>query len=119
MMNLFTVPVTDGGLRFGEQLVPIPRDALAAADREVVFGVRPEHVQIVETGGLAVAVDVVEDLGAEAFVFGHARIHGRDESIVVRVDWRNPPAKGQTIQVRADEQHTHVFSTATGERLTT
>jgi multiple sugar transport system ATP-binding protein len=118
-MNLFTVPVTDGGVRFGEQLVPASWDALAAADREVLLGVRPEHLQIVETGGLAVDVDVLEELGSEAFVFGHTRIHGRDESIVVRVDWRNPPAKGQTIQVRAEEQHTHVFSAATGERMTT
>jgi multiple sugar transport system ATP-binding protein len=118
-MNLFTVPVTDGGVRFGEQLIPVPRDVLAVADRDVVFGVRPEHLQIVETGGLAVDVDVVEELGSEAFVYGHSRVHVRDEPVVVRVDCRNSPAKGQPIQVRADERHTHTFSTATGERLTT
>ena len=116
-MNLFTVPVGDGGVTFGEQLVPVPRDELAAADREAVFGIRPEHLQIVDTGGIDVRVDVVEELGSEAFVFGHSHIHGQDEQIVVRVDWRNPPAKGDTIHVSADQQEAHVFSAASGERL--
>ena len=82
-----------------------------------MFGIRPEHLQIVDTGGIDVRVDVVEELGSEAFVFGHSHIHGQDEQIVVRVDWRNPPAKGDTIHVSADQQEAHVFSAASGERL--
>ncbi len=116
-MNMYTVPVSDGGVTFGDQLVPVARGDLAAADKEVVFGIRPEHLQIVGTGGLEVSVDVVEELGSEAFVFGHSRIHGRSEQIVVRADWRNPPAKGETIRVSADRQEAHVFSASSGERL--
>ncbi len=48
-MNLFTVPVKDGGVRIGDQLIPVPRDALAAAGREVIFGIRPEHVEIADS----------------------------------------------------------------------
>ncbi|MDI9952991.1 ABC transporter ATP-binding protein [Rhodococcus sp. NM-2] len=118
-MNLFTVPVTDGGVQIGDQLVPVPRDALTAAGgREVIFGIRPEHVEIADSGGLKLEIDVVEELGSEAFVFGRTTVNGRVESLVARVDWRNPPEKGQVVHVRVDEAHAHLFATdAAGERL--
>ncbi|PQP20206.1 ABC transporter ATP-binding protein [Rhodococcus opacus] len=118
-MNLFTVPVTDGGVQIGDQLVTVPRDALtAAAGREVIFGIRPEHVEIADSGGLKLEIDVVEELGSEAFVFGRTTVNGRVESLVARVDWRNPPEKGQVVHVRVDEAHAHLFATdAAGERL--
>jgi len=116
-MNLYTLPVGDGGVTFGDQLIPVPRRCLAAAGSEITFGIRPEHLHIVDAGGLEVDVDVVEELGSDAFVFGHCRINGESEQILLRADWRNPPAKGDTIRVRADPQEAHVFSTASGERL--
>ncbi len=116
-MNLFTLPVTDGGVRLGDQAVAIPRRLLAGAGHEVVFGVRPEHFQIVDTGGLPVDVDVVEELGAEAFLFGHSIISGRHHNIVVRVDCASQPEKGQTIEVRVEPCNAYVFSAVTGERL--
>ncbi|TQC48916.1 sn-glycerol-3-phosphate ABC transporter ATP-binding protein UgpC [Rhodococcus sp. WS4] len=117
-MNLFTVPVTDGGVQIGDQLVPVPRDALTAAGSEVIFGIRPEHVEIADSGGLKLEIDVVEELGSEAFVFGRTTVNGRTESLVARVDWRNPPEKGQVVHVRVDEAHAHLFATdAAGERL--
>nr|WP_271212842.1 sn-glycerol-3-phosphate ABC transporter ATP-binding protein UgpC [Rhodococcus wratislaviensis]GLK39594.1 ABC transporter ATP-binding protein [Rhodococcus wratislaviensis] len=118
-MNLFTVPVTDGGVRIGDQLVPVPRDVLTATGgREVIFGIRPEHVEIADSGGLKLEIDVVEELGSEAFVFGRTTVGGRTENLVARVDWRNPPEKGQVVHVRVDEAHAHLFATDTaGERL--
>ncbi|KXX57498.1 sn-glycerol-3-phosphate ABC transporter ATP-binding protein UgpC [Rhodococcus sp. IEGM 248] len=118
-MNLFTVPVTDGGVQIGDQLVPVPRDVLTAAGgREVIFGIRPEHVEIADSGGLKLEIDVVEELGSEAFVFGRTTVSGRTENLVARVDWRNPPEKGQVVHVRVDEAHAHLFATdAAGVRL--
>jgi multiple sugar transport system ATP-binding protein len=116
-MNLFTLPVSDDGVRFGDQLVALPRTVRARAGREMVFGVRPEHFQVVDSGGLPVEIDVIEELGAEAFLFGHSVFGGRHHDIVVRADWRSPPVKGQTIQVQVEPSHAHVFSPTTGERL--
>jgi multiple sugar transport system ATP-binding protein len=117
-MNLFTVPVADGGVRIGDQLVPVPRDALSAAGGEVVLGFRPEHVDITDSGGFEIEVDLVEDLGSEAFVFGRSVINGHAQHIVARVDWRNPPHKGQVVHVRIDDVHAHVFGAdAAGSRL--
>ena len=116
-MNLFTLPVTDGGVLFGDTVIPAPRDTLAGAGSEVVFGIRPEHVELADSG-IKLDIDVVEELGSEAFVFGRTTVKGKQETLVARVDWRNPPEKGETVHVRIDPAHVHLFAaTTTGERL--
>src|SRR5215212_9195378 len=46
-MNLVEVPIADGGVKFGKSVVPVQRDALAAAtDKTVTVGVRPEHFDV-------------------------------------------------------------------------
>ena len=108
-MNLFRVPVTDGGVRIGDHVVPIPRGTLSASTgSEIVFGIRPEHVEIVSSG-LKLEIDVVEELGSEAFVFGRADINGTSQTIVARADWRDPPQKGDVVSIRFDDAHAHVF----------
>ncbi len=108
-MNLFSVPVTDGGVRIGDQVVPVSRGTLAASTgSEVVFGIRPEHVEIVSSG-LKLEIDVVEELGSEAFVFGRADINGTAQTIVARADWRDPPQKGEIVSIRFDDAHSHIF----------
>ncbi|MBD0712408.1 MULTISPECIES: ABC transporter ATP-binding protein [unclassified Streptomyces] len=123
-MNLVEVPITDGGVKFGNSVVPVSRDAISAAaangDTTVTVGVRPEHFDVQgPTGkdGLAVTVNVVEELGSDGFVYGSTRVGDKDQDLVVRVGGRDVPAKGTTLHVvpRADELH--VFSTSTGARL--
>jgi multiple sugar transport system ATP-binding protein len=117
-MNLVELPVIDGGVRFGDSVIRVPRATLADADAATVMvGVRPENLAISSTG-LKVEVDVVEELGADAYVYGRAAVGGASRPIVTRVDWRNPPAKGETINVAPiDDTGIHVFSTTSGERL--
>ncbi|MHB1473454.1 MAG: ABC transporter ATP-binding protein, partial [Dermatophilaceae bacterium] len=58
-MNLFDVPVVDGGVKFGTGTHPIERTHLAEAGKEVTLGVRPEDLTITTDGqGLAVTVEV-------------------------------------------------------------
>lgn len=117
-MNLFRVPVADGGVRIGDQIIPISRSTLAGSSgSEVVFGIRPEHVEIASYG-LKMEIDVVEELGSEAFVFGRADINGSTQSIVARADWRDPPQKGDVVSIRFNEEHAHVFdASGEGDRL--
>jgi multiple sugar transport system ATP-binding protein len=137
-MNLVEVPITDGGVKFGNSVVPVNREALKAAadkgDTTVTVGVRPEHFDIVEHGGgeasksltkdsgdapagLAVSVNVVEELGADGYVYGTARVGGEDKELVVRVNGRRVPEKGTQLHVVPRPGETHVFATSTGERL--
>ncbi len=117
-MNLMELPVTDGGVRFGELVVPVARDTLADVDAATVtLGIRPENLELAETG-LRLEVDVVEELGADAYVYGRADVGGTEQTIVARVDWRNPPTKGETINLApVDPAGVHVFATDSGRRL--
>ncbi|MFJ4850886.1 MULTISPECIES: ABC transporter ATP-binding protein [unclassified Streptomyces] len=130
-MNLVEVPIHDGGVKFGNSVVPVERDALQAAadkgDRTVTVGVRPEHFDIVdgdsaalskdEPAGLAVTVNVVEELGADGFVYGSAQVGDEHKDLVIRVGGRSVPEKGSVLRVVPRAGETHVFSTSTGERL--
>ncbi|MGP3977522.1 ABC transporter ATP-binding protein [Streptomyces sp. 8N114] len=132
-MNLVEVPITDGGVKFGNSVVPVEREALTAAsdkgDKTVTVGVRPEHFDLVngdgngkalskdEKAGVPVTVNVVEELGADGYVYGTAEIGGDKRDLVVRVPGRAVPEKGTTIHVVPQGGETHVFSTSSGERL--
>src|ERR1700759_688380 len=67
-MNLFTLPIVDSAVSLGDWPIRLPRE-IADAASEVVVGVRPEHFEL---GGLGVEmeVDVVEELGADAYLYG-------------------------------------------------
>jgi multiple sugar transport system ATP-binding protein len=131
-MNLVEVPITDGGVKFGNTVVNVARDAVQAAadkgDRTVTVGVRPEHFDITgangaglskEEGpeGLPVTVNVVEELGADGYVYGSAEVNGEHKDLVLRVGGREIPEKGSVLHVVPRAGETHVFSTSTGERL--
>ncbi|MBM7804517.1 multiple sugar transport system ATP-binding protein [Geodermatophilus bullaregiensis] len=115
-MNLVELPVVDGGVRLGDAVHPVERELLGRAGDRVVLGVRPEDLQLAEHG-LPVEVDVVEELGADAYVYGHADLDRQRHTVTVRVDGRRPPMKGDSLHVRPVTGHVHLFSTADGERL--
>ena len=68
-------------------------------------------------GGLPVRVLVVEELGADGFVYGSSGVEGTPANIIVRFSGRDQVSKGDTIHVTTDPQNVHVFDTDTGERL--
>ncbi|TFV66172.1 UNVERIFIED_ORG: sn-glycerol-3-phosphate ABC transporter ATP-binding protein UgpC [Bacillus sp. AZ43] len=116
-MNLLTLPVVDGGVAFGDGVHPVSRDVLGrAADATVLLGVRPEDLVVAEHG-LAVEIDVVEELGADAYVYGRARQSDGEHLITVRVDGRRPPQKGDVVHVTPRAGHVHLFDVVSGERL--
>ena len=118
-MNLLELPVVDGGVQFGGTVYPVPRDVLEEAHGQTVtLGSRPEDLETTAQGeGLQVEVDVVEELGADAYVYGHTTLDGKSHDIVARVDGRRPPMKGESIWVRPQSGHVHLFDTKTGLRL--
>jgi multiple sugar transport system ATP-binding protein len=75
-------------------------------------------MELVGTGeGLRTVINLVEVLGADAYVYGVAQIGNEDHHVIARVDGRTPPKKGETVEFAPKPDHVHVFSTATGERL--
>ena len=127
-MNLLTVPVGAGGeLRFGSWTMPVPRATQAGVTgRTVTLGVRPEDLELGPEGsGFPVVVELVEELGSDAFLHGSLRgggeleVRSGDEAslVVARVDPKNPPAKGAQVTLVPVPGALHWFDTDTGARL--
>ncbi len=118
-MNLISAKAADGQGRIGDYEVPIDRAAAGKASGDIVVGVRPENWRIVGEGegGLPVQITVVEELGADAYVYGHSQVEGVPEQVVIRIDARKNYQKGETIYVTTDPHHVHVFDKESGTRL--
>jgi multiple sugar transport system ATP-binding protein len=117
-MNLFPADIADGGVVFGSRVVPVESTALNKANgSKVTVGVRPEDLVLgPATGeGIKAKVDLVEELGADGYLFGH--VEGNDAQIVVRVDGRRHPMAGDTVTLLPAPDHVHVFDIETGLRL--
>ena len=124
-MNLVDVDLDDEGAVLGGRSFALPRatmSALAAdGSKRATLGFRPESVQLVGEGeGLPFEVVVVEELGSDAFAYGNLQISSGsagDRLITLRVDARKVPMKGEVVHLRIDAAEAHVFSTATGLRV--
>src|SRR5579875_2759746 len=119
-MNLFAADLTDSGVKFGETLIPLPRDVVSGASgKQVTIGVRPEDLEVSSTkgDGLPVTVDLVEELGADGYLYGHADVNGRRTDIVARVDGRTHPDVNDLVYLHPAQNHTHVFDVESGKRL--
>jgi multiple sugar transport system ATP-binding protein len=119
-MNLLTLPVEGDVVRFGDTELRIPRDAAAAAGSagSVVVGIRPEDTDVAAPGsGMALEVDVVEELGVDAYVYGNSVIGSETHQLVARVDGRRSPGKDETIHLAPRDGHIHLFGTEDGQRI--
>ncbi|WP_345639133.1 TOBE domain-containing protein, partial [Rugosimonospora acidiphila] len=118
-MNIKTVPLSDEGADFAGMLLPLTREQITAAKSEagnVTVGFRPENTDLVgETdGGMPILVDLVEELGSDAYVYGNVKLNGADERFVVRIDDRNTPRMGDTVYVKPRAGQLHAFNADTG-----
>jgi len=118
-MNLFEAEIVDGGLAFGSSVAKLDREALSGATgTTVTIGIRPEDVIVSTTGeGLPVEVDLVEELGADGYLYGHTTINNNRVDIVARVDGRNHPNAGEKVFILPEPNHIHAFDMTTGLRL--
>jgi multiple sugar transport system ATP-binding protein len=117
-MNLKTAPVVDGEAKLGGLSVPL-RSAAASGLSSVTLGIRPEAFQVATDGqeGLQLRVDIAEELGADAYIYGTSALESGDEQFVVRVDGKHVPRMGDTITLTVPPGNEHAFHPETGERL--
>jgi multiple sugar transport system ATP-binding protein len=123
-MNLFEGTVegesaVSGGLQV--PLSPTARERLGG-DKTVTIGVRPEEFRVLGEGekGLDVTVELVEELGADAYLYG-LQVGNEDpdaKQIVARVDTRRGLVTGGKVTLGADLEKVHVFAGGSGARLT-
>jgi multiple sugar transport system ATP-binding protein len=123
-MNLRIAPVVNGGVKLGGSVVAISQTILDAASKlnlsDVMVGLRPESFELVTNGGdgLTLTVDLVEQLGADAYVYGAlAGEEPHQPRFGVRFDGRVPPSIGDVVRVRPLPGEEHAFHPLSGERL--
>ncbi len=118
-MNLMEATAVDGRAQIGDYQVPVDPTASKKMQGRITVGVRPEAWRLVsaEDGGLPVRVTVVEELGADSFIYGTSGVEGTPSNIIVRISDRGAVSKGDTVYVTTDPAKVHVFDTDSGERL--
>ena len=118
-MNLFDVQAEGGTTHLGNFSMPLPRAAVDGLQSPAVtVGVRPEDLRLVkESEGIPATVEVVEELGSDAFLHASVRGSNGTQLLVARVDPKNPPGKGEDVALAPDPEAVHWFDTATGSRL--
>ncbi len=119
-MNLLPTTLEGGSAVLGGFELQLPQNALAKAQgAEVVLGLRPEDLRVAEAGeaGIAASVDLVEELGADGYLYGHVGEGEARQDIVARVDGRKHPVAGERVVLVPNSAHLHVFDAADGRRL--
>ena len=119
-MNLLNAPVSGGKAMLGDFALDVP----SGTGPTVTVGIRPEGFTPA-TSGFHVLVEVVEELGADAFVYGKpvdtnvkfAQAGDEGAQVIVRWDPKNPPKPGSTVTVGAIPTAIHLFDAETGLRI--
>src|SRR3954468_6209825 len=116
-MNLCRVPLRDdGAAAFGALGLELP-GLRANGRREAIVGVRPEAMELAGDG-LDAGVELVEELGSDAFVYCSAELAGMPARLVARVPARHAPERGERVRLRPSPEYApHVFDAETGERI--
>jgi multiple sugar transport system ATP-binding protein len=94
-------------------LLNLPSPVQGQNGQPVVFGTRPEHLTLVDSGGINAHVTVLEPTGMDTFVA--CRHEGVEFSAVFRE--RHEFQLGSTIHLQPDMSRAHVFDAASGNRL--
>src|SRR3954453_998789 len=118
-MNLIEGTAQNDMVSLDKYAVPVDPTAAKRMNGQVTVGVRPESWRLVgeSDGGMPVKVTVVEELGADSYVYGTSDVEGAPSNVIVRVSGRKAPKKGEVFHVTTDPEDVHVFDTETGERL--
>jgi hypothetical protein len=115
IMNAFFVAFAN----FYQMLRQVMRAGVTMLEinREVILGIRPEHIVPAQgpTGALPLAVDFVEALGADTLA--HGSIGGSRLQMTVRLPGGARVAAGDVLSLTVPPDRLHLFDAGTGQRL--
>ncbi|MGX7872497.1 ABC transporter ATP-binding protein [Mesorhizobium sp. ORM6] len=114
-MNLLKGVMRKGGkpgVDISGTLFPIDANNAAQDGQAVVYGVRPEHLEI-HPDGVPAKISVVEPTGSETLVF----LRFGDGEMVALFRERHDFKPGDTLKLRPRLDHIHLFDAETGKRL--
>jgi len=111
-MNFLEGKISEGHVVVGGIKLPLPTQVSVQLGQNVIYGIRPEHLEIAEDG-FECEVVVVEPTGSETLVF--CRIGTQNLVAVFRE--RHEFAPGKSIRLRPNLSHVHLFDPSSGQRV--
>ena len=112
-MNFLRARVDGSRISFSDGVdFSLPLKTTLETGREVVLGIRPEHLEVAGDG-LEAEVVVIEPTGSETQLF--ARVGGQEITAVFRE--RHPFAPGQRIRLRPQADRVLIFDSSSGQRI--
>jgi multiple sugar transport system ATP-binding protein len=118
-MNLVSVPLdAKGAVSLGGVAIPLPPAAAAAANGRstLLVGLRPESLELAPEG-VSAQVEVVEEFGADAYVFCVSELAGETTKLVARTEAKRAPERGERVTLRPRPEDAQLFDPETGDRL--
>jgi len=117
-MNLLTLKIVAGGVKFGNATIKVDAAVLGKTkEKSVTVGLRPEDLVISKSEGIEVEIDVIEELGADAFLYGSAVIEGEKTDVIARIGSVSSLRSGDKVFLKPQGGITHLFDLSTGLRL--
>ena len=114
--GVIVIGAGDAGVQIDGALLPVPPGPGVEAGRRVLFGIRPEHLELTASGtpgSIAAQVVVVEPTGSETHVV--LRHDGHEMMAVFRE--RHAFRPGDSVHLTPVTGRAHLFDEASGERL--
>ncbi|MEZ5886715.1 MAG: sn-glycerol-3-phosphate ABC transporter ATP-binding protein UgpC [Paracoccaceae bacterium] len=101
----------------GAGRLPLPAMPGLTEGREVIYGIRPEH--LIRSGqGVAARVAVVEPTGAETHLVARLGAEGRGgQELIAVFRERQAITPGETVRLMPTPAHVHLFDAASGQRI--
>ncbi len=120
-MNLCEVALgSNGSVTLCREQIELPREVAAAVVEKgwskLIVGLRPESLEL-SADGVPALVQVVEEVGADSFVFCTADLECGPVKLVARVETRSAPGRDERISIRLRAGEAHLFAPGTGERV--
>ncbi len=117
-MNLLTSKIVTGGVQFGNMTLKVPANVLAKTKaKQMTVGVRPEDLVVTKNEGVQVTVSIIEELGADAFLYGSATVEGKEVDFIARVGSKSSLRSGDKVYLKPSGGITHLFDIESGLRL--
>ena len=103
---------SDGSIEIDGTRLPVAGKHTVADGQPVVYGIRPEHLELANDG-IPAKIAVVEPTGSETMVV----VRMGETEVVALFRERHQFAPGQTVHLRPRVEQVHLFDSQSGQRV--
>ena len=113
---LFTLLNGDTHISRISDLRSIDPAYLDGNEHNIVLGIRGEHIDLVDDGGISFNVSMIEVLGSSAHIFGYMASDDNNDpnnQVIVKTNYRVNYNQGDKIQIKFQDKNIHLFDAET------